>query len=315
MRLAAAVFALAIAACLSAQESLQTYTYDVNGNRVAGPEVNIQKSSGVTETTERTQSINGRRFRSRKWWSEFCAMTRKANSPSVSSFAMTARDGPDRPRRFGSKNRRIRTATRTIRTTTLRGDINGNMRVAERTVANAVQTANGSTIEMAIERPSINDAFETVERRTVTAQKNGAVETAETVVQRRDENGQFYEAERETREKQELDGGSVENTARYERGFEGGMRLSEQTVRRVEKYADGSETAQVDVFRGATPGAAHDADAAPRLVEHQIVERRRTATGVMETMSVQRPSLADPSHLGPARQIAETVCRGKCESK
>ena len=53
-----------------------------------------------------------------------------------------------------------------------------------------------------------------------------------------------------------------------------------------------------------------------QLKEHQIIERRPTSGGgVVESLSVQRPALADPKRLGPAIQISETVCRGKCESR
>ena len=53
-----------------------------------------------------------------------------------------------------------------------------------------------------------------------------------------------------------------------------------------------------------------------KIKEQQIIVRTPGADGsVTETMSVRRPTLADQSHLGPATQISQTVCTGKCDGK
>jgi hypothetical protein len=315
VRLALVISALAAIASVCAQETSNTYTYDVNGDRVAGAEVDVRSVGGATETTERMQSINGRSVPLEKVVERTLRDDGQAKLTERLIIRYDSEGHPGPPEKVRIEESRHSDGSSTIRTTTLRADINGNLRLAERSVANVTPVADGSTTELAIEKPSLNDRFQTVERRTVTAQKKGDGQTEEMVVQRRDQNGQFYEAMRQTRETQQRDGGSVENRAVYELGLEGQMQLAEQTVRRVEKRSDGSDVAEVDIFRKSTPGVAHDADSGPRLIERQTIERRRTESGAVETLSVQRPSLADPSRLGAAVQVAETVCRGKCESK
>jgi hypothetical protein len=49
-----------------------------------------------------------------------------------------------------------------------------------------------------------------------------------------------------------------------------------------------------------------------RLQEQRLIGQRKSGDTVVETLSVRRASVADPNSLGPAQQVSETVCRGKC---
>jgi hypothetical protein len=308
----AVLLALGIAARLGAQESLRTYTYDVNGARIAGPAMDVRHYDGVTETTERMQSINGRSAPLERVVER---VIREDSQGKVVERRVVRYDREGRPAQVEKvliEESKRADGGSTVRTTTYREDVNGNAYVAERFVADASPSPTGSNTEIVVERPSINGELQTAERRSVSVEKNGPVENQRTVVYRRDGNGRFYEALRTVRESTQQDGGAVENITVYER-FDGAMQVSEQKRRRIEKSADGSQSELVDIFRLAAPGAALDASAAPRLIERQVIERRPTAGGYVETMSVQRPSLADPARLGPPHQIAETVCQGKCE--
>jgi hypothetical protein len=52
-----------------------------------------------------------------------------------------------------------------------------------------------------------------------------------------------------------------------------------------------------------------------KLYEQQTIDRRPGAgNSVIETLSVRRPSISDPTTLGPSRQISETICKGKCDA-
>jgi len=79
-------------------------------------------------------------------------------------------------------------------------------------------------------------------------------------------------------------------------------------VARIRKNPDGTETQEVDIYRNV-PGRA-EASATPALRERQIIEQRKVGDKVIETTSVQRPTISDPNRLGAARQISERVCVG-----
>jgi hypothetical protein len=81
-------------------------------------------------------------------------------------------------------------------------------------------------------------------------------------------------------------------------------------VARIRKNADGTEVREVDLFRNV-PGRV-GTGAAPALTERQVVEQRKQNGSVVETVSVQRPSVSDPNRLGAPQQISEKVCTGKC---
>jgi hypothetical protein len=89
------------------------------------------------------------------------------------------------------------------------------------------------------------------------------------------------------------------------------LQLHSQKVTKTVKAADGSKDQQVDIFGENVPGTVDPGGL--KLQEQQLIQRKARANEVTETLSVRRPSLADPKLLGPARQISETVCRGKCD--
>ena len=96
-------------------------------------------------------------------------------------------------------------------------------------------------------------------------------------------------------------------------GDSGALELQGQTVVRTTRRADGSELSVVDVFGVSVPGTVGSRDAGLQLKEREFVDRKPGAAGsVVETVSVQQPSVSDPGVLGAAKVISETICRGKC---
>jgi hypothetical protein len=157
----------------------------------------------------------------------------------------------------------------------------------------------------------VNGALTPAERRTTVESKTGAGSTSSTTIQRPDTNGRFVEAVVETAQRQGSGAQSVESAARYEPDASGRLQLIESTQRTTVKGADGSESTTVDVFAPQTPGLANE-NSRPKIKERQIIERRPTPGGVVETMAIRRPGLSDPERLGPPRKVSETVCTGKC---
>jgi hypothetical protein len=195
-----------------------------------------------------------------------------------------------------------------------RGDLNGNMALLERTDTETRSNGNTVSSTIAVARPSLNASLDVVEKRAITRTETakGAWEQNETVWR----NGQsgFYEAVRRVTDHRDRDGGSSENTADYEVGSTGALELNSQVVRNTVKAPDGSQIIEINYMDRAAPGSAISGDnAGLKLRAQQIVERVPGPGGsVRETVSVRRPTIADPGKLESARRISETVCHGDC---
>ena len=106
----------------------------------------------------------------------------------------------------------------------------------------------------------------------------------------------------------------TQKNAHYEPRATPALSLIGQSVVNTAKRADGSSVSQVELY-GITSGdgRVHDNETAPHLREIQTIERTVGAGGsVTEKVTAQRPTISDPSRLGAATVIAETVCTGKC---
>ena len=197
---------------------------------------------------------------------------------------------------------------------TWRGDLNGNLALAERTATETHQSGSTVNSRTVVSRPSLNDSLDVVEKRDVVRDEQGkdAWQQNETVWR----NGQsgFYEAARRVTEHRAEDGRVSENTAEYEPGTTGALVLNSQIVKNSVKAPDGSERTEITVRDRSAPGTVIDgSDPGLRLRSEEIVERVPAADGsVRETVSVRRPTISEPDRLGPARRISETVCRGNC---
>jgi hypothetical protein len=93
----------------------------------------------------------------------------------------------------------------------------------------------------------------------------------------------------------------------------GQLELTSQSASSSLKRPDGSEVTEVNLFARSADGRTQPRGAPLQIKEQQIIERAKTADGVVETLSVRRPSIADPGRLGELRLLYETVCTGKCE--
>jgi len=95
----------------------------------------------------------------------------------------------------------------------------------------------------------------------------------------------------------------------------GQLELTSQNVSTTSKRADGSELTEVNLYARAADGLTQEPGAPQQIKEQQIIERRKSADGsVVESLSVRRPSVSDPSKLGGLQKISETVCTGKCDA-
>jgi hypothetical protein len=187
------------------------------------------------------------------------------------------------------------------------------MQVVERTTTETHASSSGQTSQTVVERPS-SDGLRAVEKRDETTVKDASGGyQSEAVTYRADGNGGFRPAVREVTQHSEQNGQSADNVAEYEPDGTGSLQLHAQTVTKTVRRSDGSQDAVVQIYGRNVAGTA-SGDSGLKLQEQQNIE---TAPGpnntVVQTLSVRRTSIADPTTLGPSRQISQTVCRGDCQ--
>ena len=303
-----ALFVVLIPASAQQPPRSQTdvYTYDANGARVLAS----QQVAGPGGTEQRVRNMNGRVAPMEQV--EEKVISDDANGRVVEKLVrpFDANGAPQPPQRIRITERKQPDGAKSIDTQVFHGNINGGFSLTERSQALERTTDGRVTIETQVARPTLNGGLDTVEKRSSTIVTAGEKVNADTLTYRRDNNGTFYAAAREVKETDNKNGVTVENTANYISGERRQLELVGQTVAETTKRADGSETRQVNVFGTGAPGRPATGQAVLR--EQQIIEKTKTATGVVETFSVRRPAVDNPNALGPAQKIAEKVCTGPC---
>ena len=307
-----------VSACVSAALAQQSaklensYIYDVNGRRVeTGISVLSTQSKGASSTVERALNANGRLAPLEAI--EEQVLREDANGRiverTIRRYDANGIPGPPEKQRI-EETRQADGGTRTL-TTLYRGDINGALQIAERTVAETRKNADTETTRVTVEKPSLNGAFEAVERRESTNRKTAAGLATEASTYRRDENGRFFEAQRLLSETKTVNGQSVANLSQYELK-NSRMELSGQTVTRTRRQPDGSETSEVEIYKVDVPGRPVTAGK-PVLLEQQLIERQPgQGQSLVESVTVRRTSPNAPDRLGEPRKISERVCQGSC---
>jgi hypothetical protein len=198
-----------------------------------------------------------------------------------------------------------------------RADPNGGMSEQERrTVETRRQDAKTEATEITIAGAGANGGFETVEQHKIVTTKDKISETKSTehqdeTVYQRSTNGGLVANRRTVTDTQKSGDKSESSVAKYEGDIAGRMSLRQQETSTTTVAKDGKLVMERNLYDVAPEGSA-DAGT-PKLVEAQTVVREPTAGGVKETINVRRASLDDPGALGPATQLSETVCSGKCQ--
>ncbi|HUS05624.1 MAG TPA: hypothetical protein VMZ52_04990 [Bryobacteraceae bacterium] len=201
-----------------------------------------------------------------------------------------------------------------VLTVVQRRDLNGNYQVAERSRAQGRKSRETITTSVAVERPGLSGSLELVEKKEESRRETKAGDVTEvSTLYRRNANGGFQEAAKETLERKVANGKTLENTASYV-VRDGRSELVRQTVTRSEKAPDGSEQKSIDVFEGSPAGrVVSESDPQPKLREQQVIEKKMSPAGWVESLSVRRPLPSDPARLGDLQKVGETVCSGHCK--
>lgn len=305
-------------ALLNAQDASvsRTTSVDINGHRIAdGPDVVKTKSPNGTTTTERLQSINGRSVPVERV--EERVIRDDASGRVVERVIRSFdRDGnPTPPTKETIEEHKRPDGGSTKQTTTYRTDINGNMQLLRKSTADTRTSGSSQTTDTVVQQPTVNGSLETVEKRsTVKVKDVGDDYREDSTTFRRDANGNFAEAVRTSTAHSQQGPDATDNTAEFEVGSDGRMHLHGQTVTKTTTRSDGSADVQKDIFGQNVPGTVDTAATKMRLQERQVIERKPgPGDSVVETVQVRRPTVSDPNVLGPAKQLSQTICRGKCD--
>jgi hypothetical protein len=300
---------LAVICIFSHAQEITRYSTDVNGRRVVDGQISTVRSNGDFVRMERTQSVNGREVPLEQVEERVLRDDAggKLLERIIKRFDATGVPG-DRERVLIEQN----ADGSRIAATTYRSDVNGAMAPVEKSITEVQKSGSTTTADTTIQRPSLNGYFEKAERRQVVIEEMGATVRQNISIERRDPNGGFVEAYREVKEVVKADGKVTENTAVYEPGLRGEMRLSSQAVATTLQLPGGRTVTEVNLFSVSVPGTSGDPTGRPQVKEQQIIERKPSNGGFVETLSVRRPSLSDPTRLGPAQLLYETVCKGNC---
>ncbi len=202
----------------------------------------------------------------------------------------------------------------TTTATTYRGDINGSMQLAQKSVTELTKSGSEERSETVVQKPTINGSLDTVEKqdKVKVTEPNGFREDATTY--RPGGNGGFYAAVRTVTDHTQSGAEVKENTVEYEANPGGALQVHSQTVATTNTASDGSKDTVVNVYKANVPGNIDPTTSGLKLQEQQLVQSQKGANGaVTETLSIRRPTVSDPNTLGPARQISQTVCQGDCK--
>lgn len=264
--------------------AFQDYTYDLNGRKVPAPNENpdrveerVVEEGGGRKVIERTiRRLNGQ------------------------------------PEKVRIEERKNSDGSITTETAVYRGDLNGNLNLAEKRVSELRKSANKLEETVTVQRGSLNGGLEVVEKSERTGSTVAKVTNEEVRTFRKDQNGSFREAARQNIERREENGKIVEQVAEYQAATtDGRLQLSAQRVSSEQKRPDGTLVKQVAVYGMAQPGRASQAGEL-KLREEQLIEQRPAGgQNVVESFSIRRPNL-DGKLPDSYLKIAERVCQKQC---
>jgi hypothetical protein len=301
---------------LPAQQSdvKQTTSVDVNGNVLLdGPAISQTRSDNGSQTTVTTQSINGRTVPMEQV--EQRVLRNDASSKVTERIVrrFDPQGNPLPPVRQTIEEQKRPDGSSSTQSTTYTTDINGNTQVTEKSITDTQKNGSGETSETTVQRPTVN-GLETVEKNSTVVSKQADGYQSESTIYRLDGNGGFSPAVRQVTQHTVRGSEVSDSSAEYERDSSGELALHGQSVTHTVTRPDGLKESVVDIYSRNVPGTVSGNESALKLQERQTIENTPGPGGtVVQTLSVQRPTVSDPGTLGPARQLSQTVCKGDCK--
>jgi hypothetical protein len=312
---------LACAAALFAQQSTRSgsgWTVDLNGRRVENSTYSVTETPAGGKRVELRPSHNGRMIPVESTEDK---VIHQDSRTKIVERVIQKYDGDGRPTppvKVRIEEKKNPDGTTTIQSTAFQGDVNGNLRVLERSTTQTRQDAAGSTSTTTVELPNINGSLQPWERTQSVEKRGVASSRVDATTYRRDVNGGFSPIAQEVKQiTRDASGQETTDSTRYETIHSGKLEFTSRTVERVKKNADGSEVAETDVYSRFSAGRAGDVNAdAPRLQEQVHRERKPGPGGVVvETTSVRARVPNDPSRFGNYEQVSQVTYTSAADGK
>lgn len=305
------------AAFLAAQStSVSTTTQlDVNGHRIPdGPEVVTTKTPDGSQTTVKSQSINGRTVPLERVEEKVIRNDASGRVVERTIRRYDPQGNPTPPERQTIEEQKRPDGSSTTIATTYRGDVNGGMQLAEKAVTEQSKNGSEERRDTLVQKPDINGSLGTVEKQSTVKVAEGKDFREESTTYRPSASGGFYPAVRTVTEHKQQGSETEENTVEYEADPSSSLHLNSQTVSKTVTASDGSKDTVVNIYATNVPGTVNAPGSSLKLQEQQLVQAQKgTNNTLVETLSVRRPTVSDPNTLGPARQLSQTVCTGDCK--
>jgi len=305
------------AACLCAQNTSVSSTtqVDINGHRVSdGPEVVVTKTADGSQTSLKTQSINGRTVPLERIEEKVIRDDASGKVVERTIRRYDPQGNPTPPERQTIEEEKRPDGSATTIATTYRGNINGGMQLAEKAITESSQNGSEEHSETVIQKPTINGSLDTVEKQSSVKVISSDGFREESTTYRPGGNGGFYPALRTVTEHKQAGAEAEDNTVEYEADPSTALHVHSQTVAKTVTSPDGSRDTVLNIYGNSVPGTVNEPGSSLKLKEQQLIQSQKGPNDtVTETLSVRRPTVNDPNTLGPARQLSQTVCTGVCK--
>jgi hypothetical protein len=307
------VFALAGAQTAWPQSATTTITRDINGRPVDGPVYTTAGTPKDSQRTERSQSVNGRQVP----LDQTVDRVLQEDANSKTTERMVRKFSPSgqliSTERVLIEEAKLPGGGSSVRETTSRSDLNGTFQPAERRTVETRIQGSTTTATTVVDKPTLNGSFATVEKRSAVTEGPDTNQRTTESVYALDASGGFKEVARSSKTSMKTGDTTTETTANFAPGMTGQLQVSSQSESVSRKRPDGSDLIETNLYAPTVDGRLQESNTAMRVAVHQTVERRTNPDGsVVETLSVQKPSMSDPTRLGGLQRISETVCKGNC---
>ncbi|HMD50164.1 MAG TPA: hypothetical protein VKG79_13740 [Bryobacteraceae bacterium] len=315
MRTLLATFLFPAALCAQSTSVSSTTQVDINGHRIPdGPDVVTTKTADGSQTTFKTQSINGRTVPLERIEEKVIRDDASGRVVERTIRRYDPQGNPTPPERQTIEEEKHPDGSSRTVATTYRGNINGGMQLAEKAITESSKSGPEERSETVIQKPTVNGSLDAVEKQSTVKVTGSDGFREESTTYRPGGNGGFYAAVRSVTEHTQQGSEGQDNTVEYEADPSTPLHVHSQTVAKTVTAPDGSKETVLNIYGTNVPGTVDQPGAPLKLKEQQLIQSQKGPNdSVTETLSVRRPTVNDPNTLGPAKQLSQTVCTGACK--
>ena len=306
------VAGFAFGAILLAQQSSQqssTWTIDSSGQRVEGHTYTSEESPGGGRHIEAARSINGRMVPVQSTEDRVLRQDPQGKSVERIVRKYDQNGNPVPAAKVLTEETKNPDGSTTITSSAYEADLNGNMRLSERSTT---QIRKGATTETTttVERTGLNGSLQTTERAMSVERPAAGGSQVESTVYRRDVSGNFTPVAQDIKQISKKGAEETVDDSHYEIDATGKLVLASRAIDHVKKNPNGSSVTETDVYSKFSVGRTQDATATGEPKLQQQVRRER-AVGpdgtVVETTSARARLPNDQSQFGTYEKASQVT--------